>query len=103
LGYWIDPDSAAVLDHQQRALRRRFDRMEAMVQRLRDLGVAITLADVEIAAGPSVHALGRPHLARALHAGGHTRFYGEAFVRYIGDGGPAFVGTGFPPPAEAIA
>jgi len=103
LGYWIDPQAPTILEHQERAVRRRFDRMEAMLDRLRALGVPISLADVELAAGPSVHSLGRPHLARALQARGHTRFYGEAFVRYIGDNGPAFVGTGFPPPAEAIA
>ena len=35
-----------------------------------------------------------PHLARALFTGGHTRYYSEAFVRFIGDGGPAFVAGG---------
>ncbi|MEX2582957.1 MAG: PHP domain-containing protein [Gemmatimonadota bacterium] len=103
LGYWIDPDSPSILGHQQGAVQRRALRMQAMVDLLREMEIDITLADVEQAAGPSVHALGRPHLARALHAGGHTRYYGEAFARYIGDGGPAFVGEGYPTPEDAIA
>jgi 3',5'-nucleoside bisphosphate phosphatase len=102
LGYWIDPASEPIQMHQQRAGRRRSDRMHAMVDRLQRLGVDVSFSDVEAAAGPSTHTLGRPHLARALHAGGHTRFYGEAFVRFIGDGGPAFVAEGFPTPGDAI-
>jgi 3',5'-nucleoside bisphosphate phosphatase len=102
LGYWIDPAAAAIVAHQEWAVRRRARRMESMVARLQEMGVAITYEDVELAAGPEVHALGRPHLARALFARGQTRFYGEAFTRYIGDAGPAFVSEGFPSPQDAI-
>lgn len=102
LGYWIDPKSESILRHQTQAVRRRTIRMEAMVDRLQRLGIDVTMADVELAAGPTVQTLGRPHLARALHAGGHTRYYGEAFVRFIGDDGPAYVAEGFPLPQEAI-
>lgn len=103
LGYWIDPMAEAVAEHQNQALRRRSDRMDAMVERLQGLGLEITVEDVREAAGPFVRALGRPHLARALHARRQTRYYGEAFTRYIGDSGPAFVAEGFPSPEEAIA
>lgn len=102
LGYWIDPWADAILEHQRSATERRSIRMEAMVARLQAMGIGITFADVETAAGPSVRTLGRPHLARALHTRGYTRFYGEAFIRYIGDAGPAFVAEGFPLPHDAI-
>jgi 3',5'-nucleoside bisphosphate phosphatase len=102
LGYWIDPNSPPILEHQERAVTRRSVRMAEMVGRLQGMGIEITYSDVEAAAGPSVHVLGRPHLARALHVGGHTRFYGEAFLRFIGDSGPAYVAEGFPGPADAI-
>lgn len=102
LGYWIDPLSPPILEHQGRAVTRRSVRMEAMIGRLHDLGLEVTMADVEAAAGPSVKALGRPHLARALFNRGYTRFYAEAFNRYIGDLGPAYVAEGFPLPADAI-
>ncbi len=101
LGYWIDPTAQSILDHQATAATRRSTRMVAMIERLQGLGIGITYEDVQAAAGPTVRALGRPHLARALHAGRHTRFYGEAFVRFIGDSGPAFVAEGFPTPREA--
>ncbi len=102
LGYWIDPESAPIQEHQTMAVQRRTTRMVAMIERLAGLGLEVSMDDVRAAAGPSVMALGRPHLARAMHARGHTRFYSEAFNRYIGDAGPAYVAEGFPEPAEAI-
>lgn len=102
LGYWIDPFSPPILEHQELAVRRRSVRMEAMIERLRGLGLEVSMNDVELAAGPSVKALGRPHLARALFNRGHTRYYADAFNRYIGDLGPAYVAEGFPLPADAI-
>jgi predicted metal-dependent phosphoesterase TrpH len=85
LGYWIDPRAESILKHQDRGALRRLVRMKAMVDRLQGMGIDITMDDVEAAAGPTVKTLGRPHLARALHKAGHTRYYGEAYVRYIGD------------------
>lgn len=102
LGYWIDPVSPPILEHQRASVVRRMERMERMCGRLREMGVPITYAEVATAAGPEVRSIGRPHLARALLAGGHTRSFGEAFARYISDGGPAFVVQDFPSPAEAI-
>jgi predicted metal-dependent phosphoesterase TrpH len=102
LGYFIDPASEPMLRHQTFAGRRRFVRMEAMIERLRTLGVEVSMADVERAAGPSTRTLGRPHLARALLARGHTRYYSEAFSRFIGDAGPAYVAEGFPLPEDAV-
>src|SRR5690606_292478 len=102
LGYFIDPGSEPILRHQTAAGRRRRLRMEAMIAKLGELGVEVTMEDVQRAAGPSARTLGRPHLARALHARGHTRYYSEAFSHYIGDAGPAYVAEGFPMPEEAI-
>jgi 3',5'-nucleoside bisphosphate phosphatase len=102
LGYWIDPSHTAILGHQEQALARRTRRMEKMVLRLQELGIPIRFEEVLEAAGPEAHALGRPHLARALFAAGHTRFHGEAFNLWIGDRGPAFIAEDFPTPQEAI-
>ncbi|MDR0786713.1 MAG: PHP domain-containing protein [Gemmatimonadota bacterium] len=102
LGYWIDPLSPAILEHQRLAGSRRTDRMLAMIERLRGMGIEVSIEEVQAAAGPSVKSLGRPHLARALHAARHTRFYGEAFTRFIGNSGPAYVAEGFPSPEYAI-
>jgi len=54
------------------------------------------------AAGPERHTLGRPHLARALEAEGHVRSVREAFDRYIGDDGPAFIPTEVQGPEAAV-
>lgn len=102
LGYWIDPTAPTIVAHQEHAVGRRRRRMEAMVARLCDLGMEVTIEDVDKAAGESVHVLGRPHLARALLALGHTRYFSEAFDRWIGDDGPAYVAEGFPTPPDAI-
>lgn len=102
LGYGIDWQSEPILEHQRRAVQRRYDRMVAMVDRLQAIGLSITVADVEEAAGGEVQTLGRPHLARALFAKGQTRFYSDAFNRFIGDEGPGFVAEGFPTPEYAI-
>src|SRR5690606_29559308 len=39
------------------------------------------------------HSIGRPHLARALVQRGHVATVADAFDRYIGDGGVAFLPT----------
>lgn len=101
LGYGIDPDSPPMKGHQEASVVRRTDRMRAMVERLHELGVTVSFDEVLTAAGPA-ESLGRPHLARALLAGGHTRYYGEAFSRFISDGGPAYVSQGFPDVGDAI-
>ncbi len=101
LGYGIDPESDAMRAHQTSSVVGRTERMQAMVGRLHELGVRVTFDEVLSAAGPA-ESLGRPHLARALLARGHTRYYGEAFSRFISDGGPAFVSQGFPEVGEAV-
>lgn len=103
LGYWIDPASEPILEHQRRAGQRRTTRMHSMIELLAGMGVEVSMEDVQTAAGQGSRTLGRPHLARALFARGHTRYYSEAFTRFIGDGGPAHVAEGFPDPEYAIA
>ena len=102
LGYFVDPESPALVRHGEAASGRRFDRAQRMVGRLQELGVPLDFADVLREAGTDTASIGRPHIARALLAGGHTRFYAEAFDRYLADGGSAFVVTEFPTVREAI-
>lgn len=102
LGYFVDPGSPALVRHGEAARDRRIDRARRMVGRLQELGVRLDFADVLREAGPDTASIGRPHIARALLAGGHTRFYAEAFDRYLADGGSAFVVTEFPSVRDAI-
>ena len=64
-------------------------RAEEIVQRLNRLGVPVTLDAVLSEAGEG--AIGRPHVARAIVAGGWVRDQREAFDRFLGSGRPAFV------------
>lgn len=88
LGLHVEP--AGALEERLTGFRvERATRAAAIVERLRQLGVAITLDDVTRVAGGG--ALGRPHVARALIAAGVCRDFREAFDRYIGPGRPAYV------------
>lgn len=60
-----------------------------IVTKLNAVGVAVTVeAVLEASAGG---AIGRPHVAKALIAGGFVRDSREAFDRYLAAGKPAFV------------
>ncbi len=100
LGYGCDPkqpDLAAELELIQRS---REERVPRMAQRLAELGMPITAADIESqAAGVSV---GRPHVADALVAHGYVANRNEAFDRYLYDGGPAYIGRYAPSLARGI-
>ena len=101
LGYGIDPDHAGLraLTEQRSASRR--GRVAAIVERLRALGVGITVADVRVPDGNA--SVGRPHVAEALVRLGRVRSVQEAFVRYLADGGPAYVASRGPDAADGIA
>jgi predicted metal-dependent phosphoesterase TrpH len=101
LGYGFDPEHAGLalkLGEQQAA---RHARIPSIVERLQKLGLAVTVEDVYRAADGGNP--GRPHVARALMNLGIVKSTGEAFERYLGDGGPAQVRKNVPSPAEAIA
>ncbi|HEY8483776.1 MAG TPA: PHP domain-containing protein [Longimicrobiales bacterium] len=102
LGYHIDPAHPAMLEHARSAAERRAERMRGMIERLARLGVRVACEDVRAAAGPGVAVLGRAHLARALVRLGYVRTSGEAFERFLADGGPAFIPTELLSPQEAI-
>lgn len=102
LGYFVDPEAAALRAHEDRAGTLRVDRMRAMVERLNQQGIAVTYEDVEDAAGPERVNIGRPHLARALVGAGHVSSVLEAFNTLIGDQHAAFVPTALLEPTEAV-
>ena len=102
LGYFVDPDAGALVDHRAVARRLRDERMREMVALLRAEGTDVTFADVEHTAGKERFSLGRPHLARTLVARGYARSVSDAFQRLIGDRCAAFVPTRLLQPSEAV-
>lgn len=75
-------------------------RNEALVARLAELGVPVSMGAVEAEATGKIVA--RPHFARALVAAGHAETTRDAFERYLRDRGPAYIEAKTPPPEEAI-
>jgi predicted metal-dependent phosphoesterase TrpH len=77
---------AAALDELKETRR---ERARITVERLNALGVPVTLEAVFAAAGEG--AVGRPHVAKALVAGGWARDFRDAFDRWLGNGKPACI------------
>lgn len=101
LGYFVDPAGPALQAFLGRMREGRRHRAEEMVRRLRALGAVIEWSRVaEIAAGASI---GRPHVARALVEAGWVGSPREAFARFIGRHGPAYVPRSTLTPEEAVA
>ncbi len=89
LGYFVDPARPSLQSFLRRMRDVRLHRAEEMVRRLGALGAVIEWSRVaEIAAGASV---GRPHIARVLVEAGWVGSPREAFARFIGRHGPAYV------------
>lgn len=89
LGYFVDPESAALNGALDGIRQRRVERAQEIIARLRELGLPLDEARVmEISGDGSV---GRPHIARALVEAGYVKTGGEAFARYIARGQPAYV------------
>jgi predicted metal-dependent phosphoesterase TrpH len=82
-------DVGAIADALGRFREGRAARAAAMVDTLNTLGVPLTLEAVlaEAAGG----AVGRPHVARAMVAGGWVTDLREAFDKWLGAGRPAYV------------
>lgn len=101
LGYFVDGADPGLQALFERIRRGRLERAREMVERLRRLGVAVTIDDVAAVAGAAP--IGRPHVAQALAASGAVRDARDAFATLIGVGGPAYVPRLRLQPDEACA
>jgi predicted metal-dependent phosphoesterase TrpH len=89
LGYFIDPSDEPLRTTLARFGHDRVDRVRAILERLRAVGAPVELEVVMSVAGPGV--MGRPHVAEALRRAGHVDSVDDAFRRYLGSNGVAFV------------
>lgn len=100
LAYLFDDQDVALQARLATLREGRRERGRQMVARLNALGVPVQWARVQaIAAG----AVGRPHVAQALIEGGWATDTNDAFNRYIGRGGPAYVARAHLTPPEVLA
>ena len=101
LGYFIDYTSTELGSTLERFRNSRLRRAQGMVARLGDLGIDIDWSRVQEIAGDG--AIGRPHIAQAMLEKGYITSFKEAFDKYIGHGGPAYVEREKMMPEEAVA
>jgi predicted metal-dependent phosphoesterase TrpH len=101
LGYYVDSEHRGLRERLERFHHERQDRARAMVRRLATLGMPLDEERVLASAGPGV--VGRPHVATALIAAGYVVDFDEAFRRYLGVQGAAYVSRPHFHPDEAIA
>jgi hypothetical protein len=89
LGYEVDSSSNYLTDKLRVLRNAREKRMVEILDRFKDLGINISVDEVQqFAQGESI---GRPHIAQALIERGYVRNIREGFDRYIGMGAPAYV------------
>lgn len=101
LGYFVDPEHADLQALLSYARHARWERAQRMLDQLARLGLPIEWDRVlEISGGSG--SIGRPHVAATLLEAGHVRSYDEAFTRWIGRDGPAYVERYKLTPEEAI-
>lgn len=99
LGYFIDHHQPWLQEFLTMLRSGRANRAAKMVEKLNALGIKIEYAQV---AGYAQGAVGRPHVARALVEAGVVKTFEEAFNKYIGRQGPAYVERLRVTPADAV-
>lgn len=101
LGYFFDGAPGARFDAWlDRQLQGRRDRNERLAARLREVGLNVYVADAE---KYGRRLTGRPHFARVLVDKGYVHTVREAFDKYIGESGDAYVEREAPGVEAAVA
>ena len=100
LGYFLDIDSQELQATLRGFRAGRDERGRGMVERLVEIGLPVEWSRVEELAQGG--AIARPHIAMALMERGYVATIQEAFDKYLGDDGPAYVGRTKLPAEDAI-
>lgn len=94
LGYYMDYEQASFLKHLEELRNTRNRRNEMLIDKLQQLGIQITLDEVTAnvrRSGAKDETVGRPHIADVLVKKGTVSSMAEAFERYLGKSGAAYV------------
>ncbi len=89
LCYFVGPGSGPLVLLLERLRAEREHRNLEMVERLRGLGLPLTLEEVLAEAGGT--GIGRPHFAAVLVRNGAASSIQEAFDRYLAKGRPGYI------------
>lgn len=104
LGYYLDPTDEQLLERLASLRATRDRRNEMMVAKLTELGIPLTMDEVVSELGRPLapgETVGRPHIADALVRRGVVANMKEAFDRYLGAEGAAYVNPPRIRPREA--
>lgn len=99
LALFVDERPGHVVHELTRVRVARANRNAIMLEKLKSVGVHLRREDVERHATGVV---GRPHMAQAMLAAGVVKSFDEAFTRFLGSNGLAYVPKVKLTPAEAI-
>ena len=100
LGYFIDYLNADLIAALAKIRESRVGRAQKMLAKLQELGMPLEWQRVQnLARGESIC---RPHIAQAMLEKGYISDEREAFDRYIGRDGPAYIGREKVGPADAV-
>ena len=104
LGYFVEPNHADLISFLKGQREQRIARVEAIGDRLKQLGVPIDVQPlVARARKDGDRSIGRPQIAREMVAAGVVADTREAFDRWLAAGRPAFVPRAGALPADVIA
>ena len=103
LGYLFDPGNDALRETLVQIRESRAARNAQMAQKMADLGLPVTMTDVQAEAGEDADVVARPHFAQALMKKGIVGSVKEAFDRYLAAGKPLYLPKQVLTPKDAIA
>lgn len=104
LGYFIDYLDPLLLQHLQELRETRGQRNLKIVEKLRELGVELTMDEVIAQLGRPLEpdeSIGRPHIADTLVHKGYANDMRDAFDRYLAEGAAAYVSVPRVSPGQA--
>lgn len=102
LGYFVPYEDAAFQEKLVGLRETRHQRNQLLIARLQELGIPITLENVYRRKQGTDKNIGRPHIAEELIELGVVSSIDEAFAKYLGKGGAAYVNPPRIAPQEAI-
>jgi predicted metal-dependent phosphoesterase TrpH len=93
LGYFIDYQNPLLIERLKALRLAKTNRNQHIITKLNQLGIAITIEEVNAKAVAADTRVGRPHIAQILCEKGVVKSVGEAFNKYLGETGLAYVNT----------
>ncbi len=100
LGYFLNLEDKIFLERIEKLLESRNERNKKIIEKLKENGIMIEIEDVYKESSRRI--LGRPHFARALIKKGLVNSIPEAFDKYLGQNGLAYVPRVNCPPEIAV-